>query len=138
MQHLHSQFNPTDNKDAPRALADFVLHCSSCRLTKETPNLRLRIRQIWTELPPDIMQLTDLAIAPLLKKMRDGNFLADDYGQFLSHYTHGEVVTLSMDEDIQNAVWEAQSMGAKFIHIQVTTANDHDQFLLFDRIFYLI
>ena len=115
-----------DPKDALRALTDFGLQCCFTRLTKKTPKLRLRVRQICTELSPDTMQLANFIMASLLKKMKDRNLLSDDTSQFVPYQIQANIVILSMNEDIQNAVWETESMSATIIHIQITTADDHD------------
>lgn len=116
---------PAVNRDLPRSLGDFVLHCSSFRLSKETPTLRLRVRQIWSDLPPDTVEPTDLTIDPLVKKLQDRHLLSDYASQFLTYQVQGRPVSILADEDLHNAVWEARSMHLGELHIQVTSAEDH-------------
>lgn len=70
------------------------------------------------------MQMADLTMTPLLKKMKGRNLLSDETSQYHSYQMQANIVTLFEDEDIQNAVWEVQAMGATSLRIQVTSTDD--------------
>ena len=91
-------------KSATNPLADFLFPCIPIRLTKETPLISLRVRQIWPGLSLDNIQVSDLTVAPLLKKLQDPNLIPDPASQFLFYHSQEDTITFSEDEDVQNAV----------------------------------
>ena len=85
----------------------------------------MRVRQIWPDLPPDNVQLLDVTLAPLIKKLKDRCLITDDASQFLTYQADGNVASIVADEDLQNALWEATSMNETYLRIQVTSAEDY-------------
>ena len=61
---------------------------------------------------------------PLIDKLRNRNILSDSENQFLSYVSKGQMVTISEDEDIQTAVWEAQQAGLVELCVKVTSTDD--------------
>ena len=50
--------------------------------------------------------------------------LSDSDNQFLSYVSKDQMVTISEDEDIQTAVWEAQQSSLVELCVKVTSTNN--------------
>ena len=116
------------------SFGDFILHFSSYRLSKETPTLRMQVKNIWRDSSRPVSTHTDLTMGPLLSKLRDRCVITDDASQFLTYLADGQPSCIIEDEDLHTAVWEALSMNQRVLHVQVNSAEEHGLSLIVARI----
>ena len=118
---------PLPQPTAEFALADFEFNYFPPRIGKQTPSCKIRAEQLFAADFEATLQLKDFRIELLTTRLRIRNVISDLASQCLMYNTPEGIITLLIDEDLQNTVRYSQNHGCNSIKINVRTQDNTDQ-----------